>query len=392
MRNPTGLTTPGAASERTWRVYGPMVDDISVDQMKLCALEANQARHLGELCAQVLQDAATDRASGKNPDVGMAMLAMQTDVATALNLSLRVISRMMDLGHTLITLLPRTLRAWGEGMISRRHVEQIVHEVRNLTPDETCAVEAALLTVAEDNEPSAIARAAKRTISQLHTDVIRDLIIQGEVLPASPNHESVPGNTSLGRTRAGTRAGLGTGILAHVTLTVPALTLLGRDDQPAELSGYGPIDTKTAANLCAGATSFKRILTAPVTGITLAYDRTVYRPPADLRNNIRDRDQGCRFPGCNIPAQSCEVDHTINWEWGGPTHADNLACLCRRHHVLKHQSEWKVKQIRAGTLHWTSPTGHSHTTRPPQPQYHPKISRGVAQIPSTEHSTDPPPF
>ena len=73
------------------------------------------------------------------------------------------------------------------------------------------------------------------------------------------------------------------GVVPKVVVTVPVLTLLGRTDEPARLEGYGPIDAETARRLAAGATSFHRLLTHPVSGVRLDLDRATYAPPADLR-------------------------------------------------------------------------------------------------------------
>ena len=46
-----------------------------------------------------------------------------------------------------------------------------------------------------------------------------------------------------------------------------------------------------------------------------------------------------RFPGCDEPAQHCDIDHTIAYPTG-PTQASNLKCLCRKHHLLKTFGGW----------------------------------------------------
>jgi hypothetical protein len=54
-----------------------------------------------------------------------------------------------------------------------------------------------------------------------------------------------------------------------------------------------------------------------------------YRPSAALERFLRCRDLTCRFPGCDRPAEFCDVDHTVAWPFG-PTHPSNLKCLCRK--------------------------------------------------------------
>jgi Domain of unknown function (DUF222) len=53
-----------------------------------------------------------------------------------------------------------------------------------------------------------------------------------------------------------------------------------------------------------------------------------YRPSANLERHIRSRDLTCRFPGCTMPAEFCDIDHVIPYPLGA-THPSNLACLCR---------------------------------------------------------------
>ena len=92
-----------------------------------------------------------------------------------------------------------------------------------------------------------------------------------------------------------------------------------------------------------------------------------YRPSTALAAFIRARDLTCRFPGCDQPASYCDIDHAIAYPMG-PTHPANLRCLCRKHHLLKTfwtgRGGWSDRQHPNGTIEWTSPTGHTYTTRP----------------------------
>jgi hypothetical protein len=61
------------------------------------------------------------------------------------------------------------------------------------------------------------------------------------------------------------------------------------------------------------------------------------------------------------------LDHTVPYPVG-PTHASNIKCLCRFHHLLKTfwcgVGGWRDRQLPDGTVIWTSPTGHTYTTKP----------------------------
>ncbi|MGH3828375.1 MAG: DUF222 domain-containing protein, partial [Pseudonocardiaceae bacterium] len=66
-----------------------------------------------------------------------------------------------------------------------------------------------------------------------------------------------------------------------VRVTIPYTALLGAEDQPGELAGYGHIPAAVARDLAAGGT-WRRILTDPASGRPLDYGTTRYRPPAHL--------------------------------------------------------------------------------------------------------------
>jgi hypothetical protein len=191
------------------------------------------------------------------------------------------------------------------------------------------------------------------------------------------------------------------GVRPEVVLTIPVLSLLGRSDEPAELEGFGPIDLDTARLLTASAPSFTTVLTDPHTGAVLSVGRTRYRIPADLRRVVQLRDRTCRFPGCRRRAKGCDIDHTKAWQHGGATDICNLACLCRRHHTLKHEMRWQVSQQPGGVLDWTSALGRHYTTHPealwPNPPPAPSPGRsagtdppGAAAVNSSGYPDEPP--
>ncbi|CAI9393433.1 HNH endonuclease signature motif containing protein [Microbacterium sp. T2.11-28] len=185
-----------------------------------------------------------------------------------------------------------------------------------------------------------------RGVDEVRADVFADLLLTGHATPEVSNASTPEGEA----------------IVAHVQVTLPAMTALGHDTTPAELTGRAPIDTATALRLAGTASGWDRVLTHPVTGTVLAVDR--YRPSDQLKRALRVRDEHCRFPGCRIPVRRCDIDHTTAREHDGPTELGNLAHLCRRHHTLKHHSAWRVRQTPDGILHWTSPTGRHYPDRP----------------------------
>src|ERR1019366_6954813 len=101
---------------------------------------------------------------------------------------------------------------------------------------------------------------------------------------------------------------------------------------PAELEGCTLIPASLARRIAADPSgTWRRLVTDP-TGQALDYGRTRYRPPADLAEHVQVRDRHCRFPTCQRPAKTCELDHVRSWHHDGHTNPTNLIALCSRHH------------------------------------------------------------
>ncbi|MPY97218.1 MAG: DUF222 domain-containing protein [Actinophytocola sp.] len=183
----------------------------------------------------------------------------------------------------------------------------------------------------------------------------------------------------------------------HIQVTVPVTTLLGARDLPGDLEGYGPIPADIAREMAANPKStWRRLLTDPPTGQLLEMGRHRYKPPAQLGDYIRARDQRCLVPGCNRPSRRCDTDHSIEWQHHGTTDATLLACLCRRHHRLKDRPGWSF-DFHHDTLTITTPTGRKYRPRAPhiaEPEPEPKPPPEPGTGPGTEPppNAGPPPF
>jgi hypothetical protein len=113
-------------------------------------------------------------------------------------------------------------------------------------------------------------------------------------------------------------------------------------------------------------------LTRLVAGGTLRFHNPANPPPPTAeyawteaqRRYLCARDRTCRFPGCTIAADRCELDHITPYRDGGPTDVHNGLALCKRHHRLKHQPGWKIQRFTDDQVDWTSPTGHTLTDHP----------------------------
>jgi hypothetical protein len=190
-----------------------------------------------------------------------------------------------------------------------------------------------------------------RTFDQIRTDLACDLLLTGQP-SAGPDAPHTAG----------------VGIRAEVSVVIPVLSLLGTpaadgvQPDPAMLAGHGPIGLDDALDLAAEAPQWVRVLTHPITGMVLTVD--TYRPSKKLKRFLRLRDGRCRFPTCTRPPGRTEIDHTHDWDYGGKTRPDNLECLCKGEHLLKHHSAWKLRQLSPGILEWTSPLGQIITDQP----------------------------
>ncbi|TKR21976.1 DUF222 domain-containing protein [Cellulomonas hominis] len=178
---------------------------------------------------------------------------------------------------------------------------------------------------------------------------------------------------------------------AEVRVTIAASTLLGLDDNPADLDGYGPIDAVRARALADGGV-WRRVVTDPVTDQVLDVGRERYRPPAGLAEFVRTRDKTCVAPGCTFPARRADLDHTIEYHRQpgdppdqplGSTDADNLGPLCHRHHRLKTDGGFRLRQIQPGLFEWITPAGHRYLVRP---------GTGRTHDATTDPHDAPPPF
>ncbi len=114
-----------------------------------------------------------------------------------------------------------------------------------------------------------------------------------------------------------------------------------------------------------------------------------YTPGAEQQRFVRVRDRTCRFPTCGQRVGWADADHVIPHACGGATDCDNLCCLCRSHHRLKTFARgWRFRMDPDGTLHVTTPSGITRTTRPPGL----RPAAPEPDPPPPDPDDDPPPF
>ena len=387
---------------------GDLLDAVVAIDRLLASLTATRAELIDGVRTWIEACEDRGRVPGREQwsDAKVAQRVLETELAAALRISEREAAQLAAESATLVTELPAALEALREGRISYRHAAVLVDQAWSLPPEVREAFAAGLLPHAERLSVGSFARTARRHREATHPDSTvarRTSAFERRHVSVEPAHDGMawltaylPAEQAIAiddrldriakallaadeqrsfpqlRTDAFAEllidgeAGSGPtrGIRAQVLVTVPVLTLLGRSDDSAQLEGYGPIDADTARQLAGEATGFTRILTHPETGAVLSVGHDRYAVPPELRRALRHRDETCRAVGCQRRAASCDIDHTTDWQYDGETAIDNLAHLCRRHHLLKHRTGWAMAQQSGGTIEWTSPTGRVYRTAP----------------------------
>jgi len=232
------------------------------------------------------------------------------------------------------------------------------------------AATAAVLDAALDDLAKGVCKADPRSHDQRRAAAI-DALARGGRLRCECGQDDCPA-AAPGELPAPT---VGTRAVIHV-ITGPC-----SPDGGAEgfLPGYGQIPAEQVERLADGAV---------IRQVDLPPDAAEprYRPSAKLAEFVRCRDLTCRFPGCDRPAQACDIDHTTAYP-AGPTHPSNLKCLCRFHHLLKTFHPWQDQQFPDGTVVWTAPTGHTYITKPEGAHWYPQLAQPTG---TPETSEEPP--
>lgn len=63
-----------------------------------------------------------------------------------------------------------------------------------------------------------------------------------------------------------------------------------------------------------------------------------------LRRCIEIAHRYCTHPGCDVPAEDCEIDHIVEYEDGGLTVQTNGDPKCKPHNIDKHNQKIKTRQ------------------------------------------------
>jgi hypothetical protein len=165
-----------------------------------------------------------------------------------------------------------------------------------------------------------------------------------------------------------------TDVVIHVLAEQATISVSSQS--PGYMPGFGPLPSDTIRDMATTAKIKPLVMPS-------ASPEPGYRPSAALAEFVRCRDLTCRFPGCDQPAEVCDLDHTIPFPVG-PTHPSNLKLLCRYHHLLKTfyagYGGWTDRQLPDGTVEWTAPSGHTYTTSPDGSFFFPVLAASTGKL------------
>ena len=405
--DPVEPVAPGPMAADPFRAE---IDELVEVRESMARLQAREYRVLATLAAR--SDAALP-ANANAKEIEIARRTLAAELGVACRVSDRTMTVRLAAAETLVSKFPLTLAALGGGIIGAGHVRTITEYGLAITGDAARAeYERIVLAKAVAVTPGRLRRTAQLAAARLaegsfaarHDKAVAEREVgvaelpdgMAEVVLTVPTlfaaaifdrltrqaqaAQAAGDPRSLGQLRADLACELfltadpaagacaahpaSLGIHAEVAILIPALSLLDQTDQPATLTGRGPIGLEEATALAAAAPTLTRILTDPVSEMVLAVDS--YRPSAGLRTYLRLRDGRCRFPTCprTPPAATSTTPSPPNRT---ETSAGNPECLCQGH---QHRSN----PTAAGASRNLSPAswnGPSTRRRPPRPPRQP---------------------
>jgi hypothetical protein len=160
----------------------------------------------------------------------------------------------------------------------------------------------------------------------------------------------------------------------NADIRIEMTTLMRLNRYPGIIPGWGPVIADVARQIALDpvAQPTWRISVTDTDGNLLHHVVTRRRPTTAEANHVRARDLTCRAPGCRRPAIRCDADHRLEYARGGAADRENLCCLCRHHHRLRHERGHTTTPGPGLALTWTCPNGRSYTVEPDHVTTHPR--------------------
>ena len=342
-------------------------------------------------------------------DDGISCGRAAPEVAIALRLPLQTAQREVAYAQFLASHLPETRRQFGEGKLTRWHVNEIVEACVGLTQEECARVEEQLHPC-DSMSASEVRRWLHRFVPRIKpkdhaeqhaeeakkTDVTVEPSRQGSmgwVTAYGPLHEAqlvkkAADAYAIAAKKQGDKRRLGqlrweffvqhakdylTGkttdghaprehgrpIVIDVTITPESLA--GLSDLPGEIPGIGPIPAGVVREMVKDALVRLQLID-PETGRLILRTKT-YRPTVAqhaLSDATYVRSVG---PFSNVPAERSDTDHNVPHPVG-KTSSDNLAPFDRGWHRAKTFYGVTAKQLPDGMIEWATPLGQTLRVKP----------------------------
>lgn len=318
------------------------------------------------------------------------------EVALALMLTRRAADTLVDYAHAICVEWPDIRQALYDGAIDDRRARLMVDGIRNLPPGEASKVLDAVLPVASGlttgqlrhrirrraAEADPVAQKQRYEAGLAERRVVLDGNDDGTAnfhafnLPAhraaalmakvTHNANRLPrDDRTADQRRADVFVDLldgqpGTTQQAVADVSVELTTLIGLDDRPGEIPGWGPITADLARRVVVDNPQSLWNITVTDGGEPVWVGTTRRRPNIRQQRATAARSRHCVFPGCRMPARHSDIDHAMPWAENRRTHVSNLQPLCRYHHRLKTEAGWTVAANGTDYL-WTSRLGQART-------------------------------
>ena len=111
-------------------------------------------------------------------------------------------------------------------------------------------------------------------------------------------------------------------------------------------TGHGSLIPVTAILDLAGEAQTVGVVVNSDGGV-MNYGQTKRLVPASMRRALIARDQGCTFPGCDMPPAWTQAHHFREFAAGGETSIENCGLVCGHHHRTFEKHGWRSVMINA---------------------------------------------
>ncbi|MFC6708055.1 DUF222 domain-containing protein [Flexivirga alba] len=428
-RTPTGVLDVAAV-----RAFHDRLDDLSTDN----PLEA--VRALAELQNAIsarqahLVVAADEAQQARDIPRGITARDTTREVGSQIGFARRCSGQrgaaFLNLAHTLVEDMPRTLAALAAGVISEWDATRVVRETAGLTRDGRADVDAAIADQLGAVATNRLVTAARTAACRVDPDAVRARRVKAETerkvsLRPAPDamayltaflpvkdalackaaldqaatdaaktcdkpRGQVMADTLVERVTGRRPVTGGTDLSVNLLMSLDSLT----GNSPAYVPGYGPVPADLVGEWFTQGDPtgplIRRLFTHPGTGDIIGMESRARRYPGLLALLILLRDQVCRTPWCGAPIR--HTDHITRHADGGPTSERNGQGLCARCNYVEehpdHTLTGDASQTRTTTGGFTA---HSYPPAPPgmPPPTRSYLERTLMEI-TWAHSIAPP--